>query len=76
MISPKDVQRAAKRLERENMRFRTFLKGHADRTISTKNSMNSTGSCLKAMTVPSAGTAAEYTAQHSRTLKSVQSQRI
>ena len=30
MISPKDVQRAAKRLERENMRFRTFLKGHVD----------------------------------------------
>lgn len=30
MISPKDVQRAAKRLERENIRFRTFLKGHVD----------------------------------------------
>ena len=30
MISPKDVHIAAKRLERENMRFRTFLKGHAN----------------------------------------------
>lgn len=30
MISPKDVQRVAKRLERENMRFRVFLKNRVD----------------------------------------------
>lgn len=30
MISPKDVHSAAKRLEKENIRFRVFLKNHAD----------------------------------------------
>ena len=30
MISPKDVAKAAKQKERQNMRFRTYLKGHAE----------------------------------------------
>ena len=30
MIRPEEVYGAAKRKERENLRFRSFLKGHAD----------------------------------------------
>ncbi len=62
MISPKNVYNEAKKRENENLRFRSFLKNHADEEELDRHFWNSTRSCSQGTTAVSAATAAVLSA--------------
>lgn len=60
MISPEKVYKAAKKKERENLRFRSFLKNHAGNEELDRQFLPCITNCLKGMTVASVPTAAVH----------------
>lgn len=69
MISPGEVHKAAKKKERENLRFRSFLKNHTDDEELDRQFLALYNELFEGMTAASAPTAAVHIVRYWRMMK-------